>query len=244
MFGIGGGLVFLPTLLFILPHIGVENNLVTISAIATSLFAGIFSSSSSFVNHWKKDNVSLENGLFLGVGCVISASIVPRVIVNLDPTALKYLISVFLITVAILFFFSKDEKQKSYKHLDKRALFILGIVFGGVGSLIGFGGGVFYVPLLIYYFKGNIKLAVGTSTPAVVLTMLSAIVSFIFLSKNWNPDTYQLGYINILIGSLLGIGAVIGAWVGVKLIHIIPDAVFKKIFSVFLLVSIIKILVG
>jgi len=43
---------------------------------------------------------------------------------------------------------------------------------------------------------------------------------------------------------MLGVGALLGAKVGVKLMSNISIPVFKKIFSLFLLLSIIKILHG
>ena len=244
LFGIGGGIVFLPSLFFILPLIGVESNIVTVSAIATSLFAGSFASTSSFYSHWKNNNISLSDGLFLGTGCLISASIVPKFIINLDPIVLRYLIAFFITVISLKLFFSKAEEQKRYKNIDRKYLFIFGLFLGGIAALSGFGGGIFYVPLMIYYFKGNFKLAVGTSTTAVVFTMISSVISFLFLNTNWNADTLQIGYINLQAGLMLGVGALLGAKVGVKLISNISIPVFKKIFSLFLLLSIIKILNG
>lgn len=225
-----------------MPILGVDSQIVTISAVATSLFAGSFASTSALYNHWKKDNISIEDGLILGVGCLISASITPRLIVNLDPTILRYLISFFIVVISLKLFFSKDENQKSYKDIDKKYLFVYGLFFGGIAALSGFGGGVFYVPFLIYYFKGDMKLAVGTSTVAVVITMVSSVISFSLLNTNWNSDIFQFGYINLQTGLLLGLGAIVGAKIGVKFIFKIDIPVFKKIFSLFLLLSIIKIL--
>lgn len=236
--------MFLPSLFFIFPIIGVDNQIITISAVATSLFAGSFASTSALYNHWKKDNISIEDGLILGIGCLVSASITPKLIVNLDPTLLRYLIAFFIVVISLKLFFSKEEDQKSYKHVDKKYLFVYGLFFGGIAALSGFGGGIFYVPFLIYYFKGDMKLAVGTSTVAVVITMVSSVISFSLLNTNWNSDILQFGFINLQTGLLLGIGAILGAKIGVKFVMKIDIPVFKKIFSLFLLLSIIKILQG
>ena len=79
---------------------------------------------------------------------------------------------------------------------------------------------------------------------AVVITMISSVLSFFLLNTNWNSEIYQFGYINLQIGLLLGIGAIVGAKIGVKFALIIDIPVFKKIFSLFLLLSVIKILQG
>ncbi len=202
---------------FILPIIGVENNLITLSAIATSLFAGSFASTSAFYNHWRKDNIKLIDGLFLGVGCFFSASIIPKFISEFDPMLLRFLIVSIIVLISLYLFFSRDKDQSSYKNLDKKHLFLFGLIFGGVASLTGFGGGIFYVPFLVYYFKGNLKLAVGTATIAVVITMISSVISYLIINLDWNPLTYQVGYINLKAGIPLGIGSLIGAKLGVKL---------------------------
>ena len=79
-----------------MPLIGVENDIVMVSAIATSLFAGTFASASSFYNHRKKKNIVSKEGIILGFGAVISASFAPKVIVLLDPVILKIIISFFI----------------------------------------------------------------------------------------------------------------------------------------------------
>ena len=84
----------------------------------------------------------------------------------------------------------------------------------------------------------------GTATIAVVITMISSVISYLIINLDWNPLTYQVGYINLKAGIPLGIGSLIGAKLGVKLILNIPVPVFKKIFSVFLLLVMVKILEG
>ena len=229
---------------FILPIIGVNNNLITTSAIATSLFAGSFTSTSALYNHWRNENIEIIDGLFLGVGCFFSATIIPKFISELDPTVLRYLIVSIIIIISLYLFFSKEKELSNYKNLDKKYLFLFGLIFGGVASLSGFGGSIFYVPFLIYYFKGNLRIAVGTATIAVVITMISSVISYLILNLDWNPSTFQVGYINLKAGIPLGIGSLIGAKIGVKFILNIPVTVFKRIFSVFLLLVMVKIIEG
>jgi len=82
LFGIGGGVIFVPTLFFSLPKLGVPETTLVLTVIATSLFAGSFASSSSFINHFRHKNVSIESGLYLAFGSIITASITPKIIVN------------------------------------------------------------------------------------------------------------------------------------------------------------------
>ena len=242
MLGIGGGVIYLPTLLFVLPIIGITEDLITISAIATSLFAGSIASLSTFYNHNKRENISMKEGIILGVGAVISAALAPNIIVNIEPSILRIIIAFFISLVAIKLFLTNDKKERIYKRLNSKWLFLFGLFFGGLAAISGLGGGIFYVPILYYFLKGNLKLAVGTSTIVILFTMVSSSSSFLLMNSEWNSEIFQLGYINVASAVVLGFGAIFGAFYGVKLVFKVPLPIFRKIFSLFLLVVVLKII--
>lgn len=244
LLGIGGGVVFVPVLLTVLPLIGVDSSIVTVSAVATSLFAGSFASASSLFNHKKKNNVLLKEGLIFGFGAFISASIVPNVIVSINPEILKVIISFFIFIVAVKLFFANSKTEVVERKISTNWLFPLGIFFGAIASISGLGGGIFYVPILYFFLQGDLKLSVGTSTIVIFITMFSSTVSFALLNNQWNSNIFQFGYLNVAAALLLGIGAVAGAYLGVKLIFKVPIPIFRRIFSVFLMVVVIKIMLG
>jgi uncharacterized membrane protein YfcA len=228
----------------LLPIIGVGSEIITISTIATSLLASLFTTSSSFVNHYKKKNVFIKEGIILGPGALVSAAVAPKVAVNLDPAILKIVIAFFIFIAAVKLISQNDKKEKVYRDINSNWLFPFGLLFGGLASISGLGGGVFYVPILLYFLRGNIRLAVGTSSLVILFTMASSSVSFLFLNTDWNGEIFQLGYINVASAVLLGIGAMFGAYLGVKLIFKVPLPIFRKIFSLFLFFVVLKILQG
>jgi hypothetical protein len=57
LLGIGGGLVIVPALVYLLPQLGVEPNLVMPMALATSLGAIVVTSSSAMFAHHKNANI-------------------------------------------------------------------------------------------------------------------------------------------------------------------------------------------
>ena len=244
LLGIGGGVIFIPSLLFLLPHLGIEPSMVAKTAIATSLFAGTFASFTSFINHRKKENIIFSKGLILASGVLISASIAPNFIVLINPEILKIILAFFIFLVALKLLFSKSKKEIKKSDINKYWLFPMGLLFGGMAAMSGLGGGVFYVPLLIYFLDGDLKLSVGTSTMVVFISMVSASISFFILNHDWNPELFQIGYLNLSAALLLGLGAIGGAFVGVKLVFKVPVPIFRKIFAIFLLFVVIKIVQG
>ena len=99
-------------------------------------------------------------------------------------------------------------------------LMVLGGVLVGVGaSFSGLGGGFLIVPLLLILGYPAQK-AVGTSFLAILVISISALVAH-----------NKLANVDYKIGILLGVGGVIGAQVGARLVEHVSTASFKRIFA-------------
>jgi len=107
-------------------------------------------------------------------------------------------------------------------HDNMLLLVVSGIVAGIGASFTGLGGGFLMIPLLLFLGYSAQK-AVGTSFLAILVISISALIAHNRLS---NVD-YKLGI-------LLGIGGVIGAQIGSRLVVHVSTANFKKIFAVIL----------
>jgi len=97
-----------------------------------------------------------------------------------------------------------------------------GIIVGLAASFSGLGGGFLMVPLLLFLGYPAQK-AVGTSFLGILVISISALIAHNKLS---NVD-YNLGI-------LLGVGGIIGAQVGARLVEHVSTANFKKIFALVL----------
>lgn len=98
-----------------------------------------------------------------------------------------------------------------------------GIGVGIGASFTGLGGGFLMIPLLLFMGYSAQK-AVGTSFMAILVISLSALIAH-----------NKLANVDYRAGILLGIGGVIGAQIGARLVEHISTANFKKIFAVILL---------
>ncbi len=93
----------------------------------------------------------------------------------------------------------------------------------GVGaSFSGLGGGFLMVPLLLFLGYSAQK-AVGTSFLGILVISISALVAH-----------NRLANVDYKTGILLGVGGIIGAQIGARLVEHVSTASFKKIFSVIL----------
>ncbi len=102
-------------------------------------------------------------------------------------------------------------------------MIIVGVFVGIFASFSGLGGGFIMVPLLLFMGFSAQK-SVGTSFLGILIISISAL-----LAHN------KLANVDYKAGILLGIGGIIGAQVGSRLVEYISTANFKKIFAFLLL---------
>ena len=99
-------------------------------------------------------------------------------------------------------------------------LMVVGGVIVGIGaSFTGLGGGFLIVPLLLLLGYPAQK-AVGTSFLAIVVISLSALVAH-----------NKLANVDFRVGLMLGLGGIIGAQIGARLLEHVSTASFKRIFA-------------
>lgn len=95
----------------------------------------------------------------------------------------------------------------------------LGVLTGIGASFSGLGGGFLMVPLLLLLGFSAQK-AVGTSFLGIFIISVSALVAH-----------NRLANVDWKMGLMLGVGGVIGAQIGARLVEHVSTAQFKKIFA-------------
>jgi uncharacterized membrane protein YfcA len=103
-------------------------------------------------------------------------------------------------------------------------LMVVSGLFVGIGAAFtGLGGGFLMVPFLLFLGYSAQK-AVGTSFLAILVLSVSALLAH---SKLDNVD-YRAGM-------LLGVGGIIGAQIGARIVEHVSGGSFRKIFAIVLL---------
>ena len=98
----------------------------------------------------------------------------------------------------------------------------LGILIGIAASFTGLGGGFIMVPLLVF-LGFTAQKAVGTSFMAILIISTSAL----FAHGKLNHVDYRLGL-------LIGLGGILGAQIGSRLVQYVSTDVFNKVFAIIL----------
>jgi len=177
MVGLGGGLVFSP--LFVL--LGMAKG----QAAAASLFLNLTAAGSAAYAYSRKGMVdfslSIPLILFSAAAAPLGAYLNTRI--ETKPFLMIMAVILFLAAVRMLFSPKGDdravERARATKILGGAAI---GAVIGLMAGLLGIGGGVFIVPLLIFFLKIPTKTAAASSTFIVCFSSLTGfLVDWYFL---------------------------------------------------------------
>ncbi len=234
LFGVGGGFLMTPLLIFI----GVPPAV----AVGTEANQIVASSVSGVIAHMRRRNVDFKMGFFLTIGGFIgsSAGVILFTFLNkLGQVDLLISLSyvVFLGTVGSLMLFEslrsiirlrktgtasrgklhqhnwlhglpfKVRFRRSRLYVSALLPIIIGIFVGVLAAIMGVGGGFIMVPAMIYILGMPTAVVVGTS-----LFQIIFVTANVTLLQAINNQT-----VDILLALILLTGAVIGAQIGTKM---------------------------
>ncbi len=233
MFGVGGGFLITPLLIFY--------NIPPAIAVATGANQVIASSFSGALSHMKRGTLDFKLGGVLLAGGVVGSTLGIWVFALLRSLGqLDLFISLFYVimlgTVGGLMFYEsvnamratrsgaapalKKSGQHNWIHrlplkMRFRAskLFVsvipvigLGAAIGFLSSIMGVGGGFIMVPALIYLLRVPTNVVIGTSLFQIIFT--SAYTTLVHATTNQTVD--------VMLAFLLMVGGVAGAQYGVR----------------------------
>ncbi|WGE80837.1 sulfite exporter TauE/SafE family protein [Actinobacillus equuli subsp. haemolyticus] len=232
LFGIGGGLIIVPSLVYLLPMAGVTpENLMSV-ALGTSFSTIVITAFSSAQRHHKLGNVDIQVSKYFIPALMTSVFLAGLVISNLDAKLMSKIFAIMVLYLAarMLFYLKKTPQIKP---LTTQSTIIAGGVIGMLSSMAGIAGGAFIVPFL--NSRGfEMKRAIGTSSFCGAFLGLSGTISFIVSGWNVEMPDYSLGY--VYLPALFGITltSYFTSKLGANAANVLPVAILKKAFAVML----------
>lgn len=235
LLGIGGGVISVPALFYILHYYGFDQTHLMHICIATSLGATLITSiGSSFAHH--KKHALLPSVLKIIIPGLILGCILGAFITTVLPS---HFLQIFFGIMSLLlsgYFLFPTLLRGHIANAPTTSLSLFGVVIGALSTLLGVGGGIFMVPVLLAY-RVALQNAVASSSVGTLTTAIAGTGIYLFLSRGNDFGPNMIGFISVpaLVG--IGVSSLLTAPLGAKLAHILPTHIISKIFAIALAVT-------
>ncbi len=212
MFGIGGGTVIVPALVWL----GFSQR----NAAATSMLAIVPTSISGVLSYAYNGNVDWIAAMLLFCGMFVGGQIGSWLLSRLPELVLRWVFVAFLVFVVInqLLFVPSRDQQITMNVTTGICLVLLGVLIGVLSGLLGIGGGALAVPALSILFNASDLIARGTSLLAMfpnaittsvanhkrkLLHVRSALIIGITAALVTPAGTWIAGAVSARVGSIM-----------------------------------------
>ena len=261
MFGVGGGFLTTPLLMFygIPPAVAVASSATQVTG----------SSVSGALAYWRRGGIDLKMGIVLVAGGITGSALgsylfrLLQQIGQIDVT-ITIIYVLLLGTVGILMLKESVQavlrarlgnkrpmrlhrhnrliaslplKARFYKSglfISPLAPYLLGVAVGALTVIMGVGGGFIMVPAMIYLLGMSTTAVVGTSLFQIVFTTAAATILHAVQSKT----------VDIVLAVMLLIGGVVGAQLGAHAAQKLPAERLRFFLSLIVLAVAVRLLVG
>lgn len=247
LFGIGGGGLIVPLLVFSYTRSGVSPSALTHVAIGTSLFVIFFASLTGAYQHHKQKNVDWHASLVMGASSALAVSVTARIAVGLSGESLRAAFAVFTVLIALRMLTEKQRRDVEIPATPSGAgavpLAGIGLIAGVISALTGVGGGGVTIPMMYYLLKMPLKLAIGTSSATIVITAFFAVAGYI-LAGVGRPDLpdWCFGFVDYPRGTALVLGSLVTARFGAYVSFRTPAIRLRRSFALFLILVAVYVL--
>lgn len=212
-FGIGGGTVSVPILLYM--GFGIKE------AIGISAMQMLFSSFAAYLIHKKKQTYSAKITKYFGFGGIVGAIIGAFLVKLLNESILEWLFLSLVAFTLIKLFISNPEPAKE-EITSKPLYFGVGSGVGVFSGMLGVGGSILITPITVGFMGFPLKKAAAVG---LFFVMFTSTASFITLS--W------LELVDYKSGFFMTLGSLVGIWIGIWIAHHTKSTRYKQILVLF-----------
>lgn len=234
LLGVGGGLVLVAALVWVLPTQGVPAAAAMHAALATSLASIVVTGLSSARSHHRRGSVAWTAVRWLAPGLLLGGAAGSALAVVLAGQVLRWGVAGYCFLAAAQIGFGRVRPRRA-EDGDPRGpgLGLAGAGIGAVSALVGIGGGSMTVPLLVWLGTAPVR-AVGTSSACGVLIAVASAAGYAFLGPRGGLPEGAIGYVYLPAAAGVAVASVLAAPFGVRLAHRIGGPALRRVFAGFL----------
>lgn len=233
LFGIGGGTVVVPVLLFIFTRMNFAPSVEMHLAAGTSLGVMLMTTTSSFISHRRYDvhfgTIYRQTLPGIIVGVILGATLAHYMHSN----SLKIACGILLLLVGIKMLF--ETRINPNRQLPgRKGMASFGGLVGIQSGLFGIGGGALVIPFLTHH---NVPMRQAVLISIVISASVAVIGSISLVVSGWNTaglPQWSTGYLYWPACLSMGLGSVSFAPLGAYWSHHTPVGFLKRVFAVLL----------
>lgn len=240
LLGVGGGLVLVAALAWLLPLQGVPKELAMQAALATSLASIVFTALSSARSHAKRDSVLWPTVAALVPGLLVGGWFGSLLAVHLSGAALRWIVAIYCFLAGAQLLLGQPRTQADAGDCDSAnaaprdpLIAASGLLIGALSAVVGIGGGSMTVPLLIWRGVRPVR-AVGTSSACGVAIGLASAAGYAVHGPSGGLPQGSIGFVDVPAAIGIALASVLSAPLGVRLAHKLSGAHLQRVFALFL----------
>ena len=249
MFGVGGGFLMTPLLILM----GIPPAVAVASEANHILAASV----SGFLAHMRRKNFDFLMGIILLTGGVAGSIIgvfLLKYLLSIGYEKIFISISYVLILIVVGFYMLKEsisslknisdgkikklhdhawfhglpfklKFRKSHLYISVLPPIIIGLIAGILSAVMGVGGGFILIPAMIYILGMPTQIVVGTSLMQIIFVTLVSTIMHSYINQT----------VDVVLSSLLLLGAVIGAQIGTRVMIRLKGEQIRFLFAIIII---------
>ena len=248
LIGVGGGVMYILVLPYVLVNMGYPDSEIVQFTIANSLVGTMFAALSGNVALIIKKEFFWKEVLIVGFFGTVISLLVLQFIVQTDWYQRdKFNVVIILLMSFIVFRTLKSNRTSDSENKEKKStngqLGVTGALAGSISALSGLGGGVVIIPILNLRLKQSMRKAKSISLGVIFITSMVMTISNLMTQPTVNIEGQNIGYVVWPLVLVLSFGVVIGSPYGVRIARKLSNRTISYIFVSFLGVVIIDKLI-
>jgi len=237
LLGIGGGLVLVAALAWLLPLQGVPTDAAMHAALASSMASIVLTAASSARSHHRRGSVLWPTVAWMVPGVLLGGWLGSRVAIGLDGDVLRWCVAIYCFIVAGQMLLSRTNGAGDADFVPRGPGYsAAGGAIGALSALVGIGGGSMTVPLLVWRGVPPVR-AVGTSSACGIFIGIGSASNYALQAPAGAlPLEHGIGYVYLPAAIGVATASVLAAPYGTRLAHAISGDALKRVFALFMVV--------